>query len=198
MDKIQKIYLSGDGAPWIKNGLGWIKGSIYVLDRYHLTKYVKKATAHMNHTTSIMWDYIDAGDKKSTRELLNVIISATESGTKRKVVQEAKRYILGNWEGIMRQYDADYVGCSAEGHVSHILSSRLSSRPLGWCKTGVDQMSRLRVFADNLTHYMNRVQSFKDFSGMGQVSADINKRHYLSYGTFRKNSCFIIFSLVGL
>ena len=34
MDKIQKIYLSGDGAPWIKNGLGWIKGSIYVLDRY--------------------------------------------------------------------------------------------------------------------------------------------------------------------
>ncbi len=34
MDKIQKVYLSGDGAPWIKNGLGWIKGSIYVLDRY--------------------------------------------------------------------------------------------------------------------------------------------------------------------
>ena len=149
MDKIQRIYLSGDGAPWIKNGLGWIKGSIYVLDRYHLTKYVTQATAHMSHTTSIMWDYIDAGDKKSTRELLNVIISATESETKREAVQEAKRYILGNWEGIMRQYDADYVGCSAEGHVSHILSSRLSSRPLGWCKTGVDQMSRLRVFAAN-------------------------------------------------
>jgi hypothetical protein len=149
LDRVEKIYLSGDGASWIKNGLGWIKGSIYVLDRYHLTKYVMQATAHMNHTTSIMWNYIDAGDKKSVKELLNVIISATESESKRGAVQEAKRYILGNWKGIMRQYDSDYVGCSAEGHVSHILSSRLSSRPLGWCKTGVDQMSRLRAFVAN-------------------------------------------------
>lgn len=149
LDRIEKIYLSGDGAPWIKNGLGWIKGSIYVLDRYHLTKYITQATAHMEHTTSIMWDYINAGDKKSVRELLNAIISATESDTKREAVLEARRYILGNWEGIMSQYDVDYVGCSAEGHISHILSSRLSSRPLGWCKTGVDQMSRLRAFAAN-------------------------------------------------
>ena len=52
---IEKIYLSGDGAPWIKNGLNWIKGSIYVLDRYHLSKYVTQATAHMGYTTPIMW-----------------------------------------------------------------------------------------------------------------------------------------------
>jgi hypothetical protein len=38
IDSIEKIYLSGDGAHWIKNGLNWIKGSIYVLDRYHLSK----------------------------------------------------------------------------------------------------------------------------------------------------------------
>lgn len=49
----------------------------------------------------------------------------------------------------MRQYASDYIGCSAEGHVSHILSSRLSSRPLGWSRTGVDQMARLRVFVAN-------------------------------------------------
>lgn len=24
------------------------------------------------------------------------------------------------------------IGCSAEGHVSHVLSSRMSSRPMGW------------------------------------------------------------------
>ena len=149
MDAIEKIYLSGDGAPWIKNGLGWIKGSIYVLDRYHLSKYVTQATAHMDYTTPIMWGYINAGDKKSVGELFNVIISTTEHETKKKAVQEARRYIIGNWAGIVRQYEADYVGCSAEGHVSHILSSRLSSRPLGWSKTGVDQMSRLRVFVAN-------------------------------------------------
>ncbi|MGI6587005.1 MAG: hypothetical protein ACOX3L_14050 [Lutisporaceae bacterium] len=29
------------------------------------------------------------------------------------------------------------------------MSSRLSSRPLGWSRTGVDQMARLRVFVAN-------------------------------------------------
>ncbi len=149
LDFVEKIYLSGDGAPWIKNGLGWIKGSIYVLDRYHLSKYVTQATAHMGYTTALMWEYINAGDRKSVKELFNAIINTTELESKKKAVQEARRYILGNWAGIMRQYEADYVGCSAEGHVSHILSSRLSSRPLGWSKVGVDQMSRLRVFVAN-------------------------------------------------
>lgn len=149
MDSIEKIYLSGDGAPWIKNGLGWIKESIYVLDRYHLSKHVTQATAHMGYTTPIMWDYINAGDKSSVKELFNAIISTTEPETKKRAVQEARGYILSNWEGIRRQYELDYTGCSAEGHVSHILSSRLSSRPLGWCRKGVDQMSRLRVFVAN-------------------------------------------------
>ncbi len=149
MDSIEKIYLSGDGAAWIKNGLGWIKGSIFVLDRYHLSKYVTQATAHMSYTTPIMWDYINAGDKESVKELFKAIISTTEPETKKRAVQEARRYLLGNWEGIMRQYASDYIGCSAEGHVSHILSSRLSSRPLGWSRTGVDQMARLRVFVAN-------------------------------------------------
>jgi len=149
VDSIEKIYLSGDGASWIKNGLSWIKGSIYVLDRYHLSKYVTQATAHMSYTAPIMWDYINNDDKKNIKELFKAIISTTKEETKKKSVQEARKYILGNWKGIRSQYEADYVGCSAEGHVSHILSSRLSSRPLGWCKTGVDQMARLRVFVAN-------------------------------------------------
>ncbi|MGI6706891.1 MAG: UPF0236 family transposase-like protein [Clostridia bacterium] len=149
MDAIEKIYLSGDGAPWIKNGLGWIKGSISVLDRYHLSRYVTQATAHMGYTTPIMWAYINSGNKGSVKKLFNAIISTTESETKKRAVQEARRYILGNWKGIMRQYESYYAGCSAEGHVSHILSSWLSSEPLGWSRTGVDQTARLRVFVAN-------------------------------------------------
>ena len=40
-------------------------------------------------------------------------------------------------------------GCSAESHVSHVLSDRLSSRPKGWSKRGADRMSRLRCFEQN-------------------------------------------------
>lgn len=149
LDKTKTIYLSGDGAPWIKNGLGWIKGSIYVLDRYHLSKYVTTATAHQRHTTAIMWNYINNQDKENLKKLFKEIIKTTEVATKRQAVKEARRYILNNWEGIKNQYKDDYIGCSAEGHISHILSARLSSRPLGWSKTGVDQMSRLRAYMAN-------------------------------------------------
>jgi len=96
-----------------------------------------------------MWKHINNGDKEKTKELFAAIINATEIETKRKSVKEARKYILGNWDGIRNQYEPDYVGCSAEGHVSHILSARLSSRPLGWCKIGADQMARLRAFEAN-------------------------------------------------
>ena len=43
----------------------------------------------------------------------------------------------------------DNIHCSAEGHVSHIFSDRLSSRPLGWSVVGADKMAQLRVYKKN-------------------------------------------------
>lgn len=148
-EAIEKIYLSGDGANWIKNGLGWFKNIVFVLDRYHLSKYVIQATAHLENIAPVMWRHINNGDKPRLEKLFREIVIATESESKKKSVQEARVYILKHWQGIRNYYEADYPGCSAEGHVSHKLSARLSSRPLAWCKTGVDQMSRLRAFSGN-------------------------------------------------
>lgn len=55
-----------------------------------------------------------------------------------------------NWKSIENATKyPDIIGCSAEGHVSHVLSERLSSRPMGWSIIGSDQMSRLRAFVFN-------------------------------------------------
>ncbi len=149
MDKVEKIYISGDRASWIKEGLNWIKGSEYVLDCFHLSKYVKTATAHMQQTFEPLWTYIRNLNKKGLIELLNFIIAETKSETKKEAVKKSKRYILNNWEGIERGMEESYIGCSAEGHISHVLSSRLSSRPMGWSLIGADQMARLRVYKAN-------------------------------------------------
>ena len=149
IDKIEKIYLSGDGANWIKQGLGWIKNSEYVLDRFHLSKYVRQGTAHLPNITDSLWNYINRLEKKNVKDLFSAILEETEKETKKESVRDARRYIINNWEGIENQYNYEYIGCSAESHVSHILSDRLSSRPLGWSREGVDQMSRLRAFKTN-------------------------------------------------
>ena len=46
-------------------------------------------------------------------------------------------------------YKKALPGCSAEGHVSHVLSARMSSRPMGWSRTGAAKMSQLRAYYYN-------------------------------------------------
>lgn len=148
-DAMEKIYLSGDGASWIKEGLNWLPKSYFVLDRFHLAKYVKRATAHIPEMHGKMWECIDKNNKKDAKKLFDKIMKSTEKESKRKSVAESRTYIIGNWDAIQRQYMEDYVGCSAEGHVSHMLSDRLSSRPMGWSIEGADEMARLRAFKFN-------------------------------------------------
>ncbi len=148
-EQIEKIYLSGDGASWIKSGAGIINKSIFVLDRYHLNKAIKAAGAHLENAEIEIWRAIKREDKEYLKVVFETILDSTEAETKAEAVRTAKTYIMNHWENIKHHYSRDYSGCSAEGHISHIYSDRLSSRPLGWSRDGVDQMARLRVFAAN-------------------------------------------------
>lgn len=151
VENIEKIYLAGDGAVWIRQGLGWIVNSKFVLDKYHLKKYILKATGHVPELRQDLKDAIDEADKEMLKEVYKKILSVTEEETKKESVQDARRYMLNNWDGI-KIYETDkydVVGCSAEGHVSHILSDRLSSRPMGWSKVCADRMTRLRIYREN-------------------------------------------------
>ena len=148
-EQIEKIYLSGDGASWIKSGAAIINKSTFVLDRYHLNKAIKSAGAHIENAEREIWKAIKNEDKDYLKVVFETILDATEAETKAEAVRTAKTYIMNHWENIKHHYSKDYSGCSAEGHISHIYSDRLSSRPLGWSRDGIDQMARLRVFAAN-------------------------------------------------
>ncbi len=154
LDKVRNTYIAGDGANWIKGGTEIIKDSKYVLDNYHLSKYVRKITAHLpslEEPADIekpLWRFIRGGKKSFVIELIDFAIEITPSKSKKKSMKEAKRYILNNWEGINNLFEEEYR-CSAEGHISHILSDRLSSRPMGWSLIGVDEMARMRAYKAN-------------------------------------------------
>jgi len=148
-EKIKKIYVSGDGAKYIKNGAKWLNKGIYVFDRYHLMKYIKQAAGHIENGECEVWKALKKQDKKYLKIVFETIEGATPEGTRLEFVKEAVKCIMNNFESIKYQYFDDYGGCSAEGHISHIYADRMSSRPLGWSKEGVDQMARLRVFKKN-------------------------------------------------
>lgn len=151
-ESIETVYISGDGASWIRQGLQWIEKSKFVLDKYHMNNYVKTATAHLgDNTYYLLKDAIEWPDKEAVRNIVKEILEKTDSDSKQQAVKNAGRYILNNWDGIEIKAEKreEIVGCSAEGHVSHVLSDRLSSRPRGWSKVGVAKMSQLRIYKKN-------------------------------------------------
>lgn len=151
VEKVERIYLSGDGARWIKQGLNYLPEAKFVLDRYHMNKYVTKATAHMREFASSIWECLKQADLEELGLVFNDLYMATESELKQKEIKESWGYFKNNWEGIkVQSEESDYmVGCSAEGHNSHILAARMSSRPMGWSRDGADKMARLRAYKAN-------------------------------------------------
>ena len=93
--------------------------------------------------------------RNKTKEDFKEIVSRLEgclkdeSGLKR--IKENSDYILENWTaaGLRLKHKEGIKGCSAEGHVSHILSSRMSSRPMGWSIKGMSKMAELRAYYYN-------------------------------------------------
>lgn len=155
VDFLEKIYINGDGATWIKSGERLMAKAKFVLDRFHMHKYIIGATSHlldsMEDARREIYHAIYKQKKKQASEVFDKILAVTEGEAKRRTVEASKEYILGNWAGIM-QWVKDKnkeVKCSAEGHISHIYAARMSSRPLGWSKKGADKMSRLRIYQKN-------------------------------------------------
>lgn len=151
LNSIKRIYLSGDGAAWIKSGLEYLPKSKFVLDKYHMNKYVLKAATHAKEYRAKIWRTLNTVDKEMFVKYMNRLKECAETPSKVKEIEECECYMLNHWEGIeVKAFeDAGVLGCSAESHVSHILSARMSSRPMGWCYEGADQMSKLRVYRAN-------------------------------------------------
>lgn len=154
-DSIENIYINGDGAAWIKAGAKYIGKAKFVLDKYHMYEYIVAATSHLEDSKedaiSEIYRAIHKKKKWMAEGVFDRILDITEKETKRAAVERSKNYILSNWPGIMISMTEKNknIKCSAEGHVSHVYSDRMSSRPLGWSRVGADKMSRLRIYWKN-------------------------------------------------
>ena len=133
MDYVQRIFIQGDGASWIKTGKTWINKSINILDTFHMCKAVN-AIAGKNEKENKKRLYIALRclNFEEFKEISYEILSEEMDETRRINKEKIMNYILNNKEGISNLYKyRQYLhGCSAEGHVSHIFSDRMSSRPI--------------------------------------------------------------------
>ena len=152
LEKVKKIYLGSDGGPWILAGKKRIAGIIHVLDEYHLNKYIQKMIGHLLDSQwdarKEIYDTIRNGKKEEFHALTEKILGYTDNEKRQEQIQKSESYILSNWTAAKLRLckQKGVIGCSAEGHISHVLSSRMSSRPMAWSRRGASKMSQLRAY----------------------------------------------------
>jgi hypothetical protein len=141
-----RIFIHGDGADWIKKGLEWFPGSTFVLDKYHKNKYITKMTAGLErafrkqYNEQIRYALVNR-DERFLLELADSL--ASQLPDRKDIIRKAAGYLNNHIGGIAicsEEPEANNGGCT-EPHVSHVLSSRLSSRPLAWSATTLKQLA---------------------------------------------------------
>ena len=148
---LRVVFVTGDGASWITLGTEFVENGVRLPDLFHLRKYVVAASHGDKALAGKLWRAVDAADRTQTVELLDEAESTVVTKGQAKSVATCRTYLDNMWGAIQnrRRYLREAVGCSAEGHVSHVYAARMSSRPTSWSETGADTMARLRVMTAN-------------------------------------------------
>ena len=136
-----KIYLHADGAKWIAMAKEYFPDVIFVLDKFHKNKALKKIESFLKRTEDYrlgpaLREALSNG-QKDIADYLVKLVRERYRDTVSKDVKQAMTYLLNNIDGISicsTDPEANNGGCS-EPHVSNYLSDRLSSRPRVWGET---------------------------------------------------------------
>lgn len=187
LDKVEEISLSGDGASWIRKGAQILPRCELYLDKFHLEKALRKAAAPIDSLKGIKdesyW-YLKDAISLDFLEDIHTFFDSTEGlplrPSQKKTLSEMRTYLVSNWNSIQNTMQTGYQGCSAEGHVSHVLSSRLSSRPMGWSTVGAENIARMRVFAlnggDLMSYFAGKEKEKKKEAKLARLEKRIIKK----------------------
>jgi len=141
-----KIYLHGDGGAWVQTGLEWLPGAAFVLDKYHKNKAIKSMTAGLDKVSRNEFDReiriaLSNEDVEFFEQLAGSL--CVQMPERAETILENAGYLKRFISGISicaKDSCANNGGCT-EPHVSHVLSARLSSRPMAWSKATLQKLA---------------------------------------------------------
>ncbi len=132
-----KVYLHGDGAEWIQEGLEWLpRGTVFVRDRYHVSKYILTAVSGMEEDDVFLYQRSIRSSLKddNSDRLADLMAKMLEKYPDREeTIVRGIGYLINFFDAIHIKYIDKEARCgSSEPHVQHVLSQRLSTIPMGW------------------------------------------------------------------
>ena len=127
MDKVETIYLMGDGAKWLYQGSNHIKPTngkvIYAIDRFHYLQAIHKVTSD-NGLRDILSEYAYSGSKK---DFMKVLQHLQVSNQDRDTIQQQIIYLKQHWNHFQTMNKRVKIGCPMEQVVAHVVASQFTS-----------------------------------------------------------------------
>lgn len=174
IDKFKKIFVSGDGAPGIKNYTNCFPKAVFVLDPYHYKgKHLKYIFKRETELKSMADDYIRNNMIDDFKELVKYQIEKYPNQEDKMI--EHMNYIINNLEGIKNQDDEDYIAhCSMEGHVNQAFARYITSSPYGFSERGLENKLKLLVY--NANKYELTIEDYYNLKYGTNSYEDINNK----------------------
>ena len=150
MDKVERIYVHGDGAKWITGLARLFPNCEQVLDGFHLNKRYKQLF-HLQGAIPYAGAIRKAVREDAFERFVQycAAIQEKQDVEGRKRLTEQVNFFQDHWDAIVKREQGDLCGSCTEPLVSHILSDRLSRNPLAWSADGLRQMTMLRTYTKN-------------------------------------------------
>ena len=176
IDKFDYMFVSGDGAPGIKDYTNCFPNAIFVLDPFH---YWRKGINLIFKDKKIanMADYYLRNDMLDDfNKLIDIEIENTPE--RKDIILSKSKYLLNNIEGIKSQKHEYYkCHCAMEGHVSQTYARYITSSPFGFSKRGLENKLKLLVYKANkneltIEDYYNLKYGKDEYK---QITENINK-----------------------
>ncbi len=163
------VHLSGDGAAWIKYGTNLFTNCQYHLDKFHIHKSIAGMCFGNKNLRFKIIQALNNKDFVKLGLLYKEQYALHNKRSERKAIADSMLYLQNNRLSIDL---SNNVSCAAEGHVSHVLSARMSSRPMGWSVQGAERIAKLRafyfnggdfnsIFTKNSTKEKNEIKNYK-------------------------------------
>jgi hypothetical protein len=90
------------------------------------------------------------GNKEDFISVVDMLLNYADGKKEEERILKNRDFLLDNWSASrVRLSETSAVGSSTEGHVYHVLSSRMSTLAMGWSRNGADKMARLRAYYYN-------------------------------------------------
>lgn len=148
LDKVEKVYIHGDGGQWIRSGLESIRQTEHVIDGYHFMRELRsicRILPHRNVKVTLL-GALEKDDHRRADQYIQELLEEPLSEKEKKRICAFAGYLFRYWEEIRRRITEDIPGSCTEAQVSHVLSERFSRDPLGWSERPLGKLVNVRVY----------------------------------------------------